>query len=314
MQHLISVIMSTLNTPTDYLEESINSILEQTYRNFEFIIIVDGGNDDKIIKKIKDKRIRIIKHEKSIGLTRSLNEAIRLSNGEYIARMDSDDISLRKRFEYQVEYMEKNNDIDITSMFYEEIGANEKRVCEIFNKPSEVKCKMFFTNIISHPCVMIKKKFLDKNSLSYNEDYIYSQDLELWTRCAEVGKIAIIPKLGLYYRIHDKQISSEKSNKQLELYYKVLIRNLTELGIRENNLKYLLMLNGKENVNNKKELRGFIKLAIDRNSIVKKYDDRKFKEILKVYYNISCIKSHKIFCPNLCFLKYAIKKIIIRSR
>lgn len=313
MNPLISVIMSTLNTDKEYLKEAINSILNQTYKNFEFIIIVDGGNDDKIIEKINDERIKIIKHEKSIGLTKSLNEAIKISKGKYIARMDSDDISLKKRFEHQVKYMEENIDIDIVSMFYEEFGKNRKEVREVFFKPDEIKCKLFFTNLIAHPSVMIRKDFLDKNNILYNEDFIYSQDFEMWTRCVNVGKIAIIPKMGLYYRIHDKQISTEKSNKQLELYYKVLARNLKELDIKEENLKYLLMLNGKEKVKSKKDLKTFINLAISMNKKIKKYDDKKFKEILQVYYNVACIKTRKLFLPNFSFLKYVVRKVLMRG-
>lgn len=312
MNPLVSVIMSTLNTPKEFLEVSINSILKQTYKNFEFIIIVDGGDDDKIIEKIDDERIKIIKHNVSIGLTKSLNEAIKISKGKYIARMDSDDISLEKRFEYQVEYMEKNIDVDITSMFYQEIGCNEKKVREVFYRPTDITCKMFFTNVIAHPCVMFRKDFLDKNNLFYDEDFIYSQDFELWTRCNKIGKIAIIPEFGLYYRIHNKQISKEKSNKQLELYYKVLTRNLLELNLNAENLKYLLMLNGKKKINNKKELKNFINVALDMNKKIKIYDNDVFKEILNVYYNISCIKSRKLFLPNFSFLKYIIRKILIR--
>lgn len=313
MNPLVSVIMSTLNTQKDYLEAAINSILNQTYKNFEFIIIVDGGNDDKIIEKINDNRIKIIKHKNSIGLTKSLNEAIKISTGKYIARMDSDDISLENRFEYQVNYMEKYLDVDITSMFYKEIGTSSKVVQEVYNKPDEVKCKLFFTNLIAHPCVMIRKEFLDKNNILYDEKYIYSQDLELWTRSVNFGKIAIIPKFGLHYRIHDKQISTEKSSKQMDLYRKILTRNLNELNISEENLKYLLMLNGKEKVNNAKELKKFVKLALNMNKKLGKYDYKKFKEILKVYYNIALIKSRKLFFPNLSFLKYVVRSINIKN-
>ena len=313
MEPLVSVVMSTLNTPIEYLNKAIYSILNQTYRNFEFIIVVDGGNDDEFIKTLNDSRIKIIKHENSIGLTKSLNEAIKISSGKYIARMDSDDIALEKRFEYQVEYMEKNSDVDITSMFYYEIGKSDKVTREVFNKPEEIKCKLFFTNLISHPCVMIRKDFLEKNNLLYNEEFVYSQDFEMWTRCANYGKIAIIPKFGLQYRIHNKQISTEKSSMQKELYYRILIRNLQELGMNENNLKYLLMLNRNENISSKKELRKFIELAINTNKKVGKYDVKKFKEILETYYNIACIKNRKFVCVNFPFLKYVIKKILIRG-
>lgn len=314
MEPLISVIMSSLNTPKEYLMKAINSILEQSYKNFEFIIIIDGGNDDKIVEKIIDKRIKMVKHENSIGLTKSLNEAIKLSNGKYVARMDSDDISLKERFKIQVEYMEKNQNIDVTSMFYKEIGKSKKNVREVFYNANEIKCKLFFTNLIAHPCVMIRKSFLNKNNMLYNEEFPYSQDLELWTRVVNCGQIAIIPKFGLLYRIHDKQISTEKSQKQMKLYYSVLARNLRELNIEEENLRFLLELNGKKKLSNKKELQNFIKFAVDKNKVIKKYDAKKMKSILEVYYCISCLKARKLFIPTYSFFKYIIRKILIIFR
>lgn len=309
MEPKVSIVMSTLNTPEKFLEESINSILNQTFNNFEFIIIIDGGQDYEIIKKFNDERIKIIKHNTSIGLTKSLNEGIKISKGKYIARMDSDDISLQDRIMKQVEYMEKNNDIDITSMYYERFGDINKKVREVFYKPNELKCKLLFTNVIAHPAVMIRKSFLEENKIEYNEEFIYSQDFELWTRACKKGNIAIIPEFGLRYRIHNKQISTEKYNIQTELFYKILKRNLEELEIGKENIKYILMLNGREKISNKKELKNFIKLVIKQNENKQIYDKKELKKVLKIYYNIACIKSKKIFLLNIPFLEYIIRKI-----
>lgn len=314
MKPLISVIMSTLNTNEDFLRESIESILNQSYKNLEFIIIVDGGNDDRIISSYKDERIKIIKHKEPFGLTKSLNEAIKISEGKYIARMDSDDISLVDRFTTQVEFMEKNKNIDITAMFYKEIGKSNKKTCEVFNKPSELKCKLFFTNVIAHPSVMIRKEFLDKNKILYNENYIYSQDFELWTRCSKLCEIAIVPEFGLKYRIHEKQVSSEKSEIQCNLYYKILKRNLNELDLNEKNLNYLLMLNGRKKIENKKELKQFIKLVIEKNKKIKLYEENKFEKLLKIYYIIACIRNKKICFLNINFIEYAIRKLNVNIR
>lgn len=314
MKPKLSIIMSTLNTPKEYLKEAINSILAQSYNNFEFIIIIDGGNDDNIVKEFKDTRIKMIKHEKSIGLTKSLNEGIKISEGEYIARMDSDDISLSNRMSEQIKYMEEHKEIDITAMYYERIGDIHKKVCEVFYKPEELKSKLLFTNMIAHPSVMIRRKFLEKNKIYYDEDYIYSQDFELWTRCCKKCKISIIPKIGLKYRIHKKQISTEKAQVQSDLYYKVLKRNLKELDIEETNIKYLLMLNGREKIESKKELKNFIKLVIQKNQRKNIYESKTIKKILKIYYGISCIKSKKIFLLNFPFLEYIVRKTIINLR
>lgn len=309
MEPLVSIVMSTLNTPEKFLDESINSMLNQTYKNFEFIIIIDGGDDDKLIKKFDDKRIRIIKHDNSIGLTKSLNEGIRASKGQYIARMDSDDISFIDRLQTQVEFMEKNKDIDITAMYYQRIGDVNKKVREVFFRPDELKCKLLFTNVIAHPSVMIRKKFLEENKLQYNEEYIYSQDFELWTRCCKKCNIYIIPKFGLKYRIHNKQISTEKYKIQSELYYSILTRNLMELDLGNEKLKYILELNGRKKIDDKKELKIFIKELLEKNKTQNIYDVKKLKKVLKVYYIIACLKSRKTFCINIPFIEYIVKKI-----
>lgn len=241
---LVSIIMSTYNTDKEYLELSIESILNQTYTNLEFIIVNDGSEEDlKIISQYKDKRIKIINHKEKKGLPKSLNEAIEISNGEYIARMDSDDIALKNRLKEQVKYLEKNKDIDICSTFYKMFGKENRYVINSYIKPEEIKCELLFRTPLIHPGVMIRREFLERNNLKYDEEYIYTQDFELWTRCSDVGNIAIIPKLELNYRIHDNQIGISKKVKQTELANKVLMKNLKKLKLEEKDLKYLQVLN-----------------------------------------------------------------------
>ncbi len=301
---LVSVIMSTLNTKEEYLKEAVNSILSQTYTNFEFIIIVDGGMDDEILLKFQDERIKIIKHDESIGLTKSLNEAIKECKGKYIARMDSDDIALKDRFRIQVAYMEKNPEIDMTATFYKEIGENEKTTIECFNKPKQIDAKLFYINMILHPSVMFKKEFLNTHHITYDENYIYSQDFELWTRIAKKGNIQIIPKILMKYRIHEAQISTGKFQKQSEIYCQILKRNLKELNLEEENIKYILMLNTRNNEVDIVALKEFIKKAIDKNSEIKRYDEKIFKKVLKVAFATILVKQKKIVTID--FLKYGI--------
>ena len=121
---LVSVIMSNYNTPEDYLRQSIDSILGQTYSNFEFIIVDDASTDGSlaVIESYKDPRIRIIKNSENLGLTKSLNIALDECRGEYIARMDSDDISLPERFEKQVTFLQSNPDVIVCGTWAKYIG------------------------------------------------------------------------------------------------------------------------------------------------------------------------------------------------
>ena len=114
MQPKITVLMANYNNQR-YLKQSIESILNQTYKNFDFLIIDDHSSDDsiKIIKSYSDKRIKLIKNHKNLGLTRSLNIGLKNINTEYIARMDADDISFPRRLKNQYDFLEKNTDVGI---------------------------------------------------------------------------------------------------------------------------------------------------------------------------------------------------------
>jgi len=307
MDKLVSVIMSTKDTPEDYLTKAIMSILNQTYKNIEFIIICDGSETNyATLKKISDNRIKIIKHDKSQGLTKSLNEAIRMSTGDYIARMDSDDISLKYRIETQVRFLEKNPDIDICSTLFKQFGDIDNTVITLYNNPDGIKSELFLDNRLAHPSVMIRKSFLDKNNILYDENFKYAQDYELWSRACHITKIAIVPKLCLLYRVHNKQIGYEKKNEQLELCKKIITRNLKhlEIDINDKTIDNILFLSRKQPKKiEKKDIESFIKLLLDNNKNLKIYNNRLFKTVLYYNYTIASLIINKRI-PN---IKYIIK-------
>lgn len=302
---LVSVIMSTYNTNKEFLKLSIDSILNQSYENLELIIVIDGGNDDKYIKEnYHDERIRIIKHTKNMGLPKSLNEAIKQSNGEFIARMDSDDISTNDRIEYQVKYMKNHDNVDIVSSWYKTIGASNKKVKEKNITNEFVRSKLFFINIVAHPSVMFRKSSIYNKNLFYDENFKYSQDFELWNRNKNLV-IHIIPHICLYYRIHNKQISNSKKNEQEKFYIFTLERNLRRLDIEVDNVKYLLILNGKIKSINYDEVYEFIEKALNNNFVLKVYDIQAFDIVLHKQYIVYAIKNNKVF--NKYFVKSLIK-------
>ena len=227
---IVSVIMPTYNTPEEYLKKAIESILNQSYSNLEFIIICDGSvNDEKIIEKYKDSRIKIIKHAKNEGIAKSLNEAMNIAKGKYIARMDSDDISLKNRIKQQVKYMEENNDIVVCGMNARCIGKSNKIKSTYNRKSEEIGVQLLYMNCVIHPTVMLRKSFLDKNKIKYNEKFTCSQDYELWTRIITNNNFAIISKVGLLHRVHSKQISQKKGNIQKRLREEIINENAKKL-------------------------------------------------------------------------------------
>jgi len=203
---MISVVMSVYNAEK-YLEEAIKSILNQTYQDFEFIIVNDCSNDRSSAilndyNKNYDK-IKLLNNTENIGLTKSLNKAIAVSKGDFIARMDADDISEPNRFERQVGYLKTHKDIDILGTFSNDINGQgdvfRKRTTPV-NHDDIVKMLPKLCPI-SHPTVMFRKDSLASIGF-YNERFRTSQDLEMWFRAAGVGlRFANIPEFLFKYRM-----------------------------------------------------------------------------------------------------------------
>ena len=160
---MISVIMSVYNEKKEWLQLSIESILNQTYTNFEFIIILDNPKNETLKKLIlkfqeKDKRIKFYINDSNIGLTRSLNKALTYAKGEYIARMDADDISISTRLEKQLNYI-KQTDIDILGTNVIKFDdKNNEEFSNFFLKDIDIKQNIFKKNMIAHPTWLVKKE------------------------------------------------------------------------------------------------------------------------------------------------------------
>lgn len=224
---LISVIMSVYNGEK-YLSEAIESILAQTYKNFEFIIINDGSIDktEAILKKyeFQDKRIKIINNLENKGLIYSLNEGFDSAKGKYIARMDADDISEKNRFEEQIKFLEKNIDIAMCTTYIKIFKNNLKFLYKTFKTNTEyenIKVKLLFRNYLSHPTVMIRKEIINKYKIKYREEDKGMEDYGLWIYLIKNEKIETIPLPLLKYRFLSNSISS-KVLKNTDNYRSVL--------------------------------------------------------------------------------------------
>lgn len=214
----ISIIMSVYNGE-DYVEQTVKSIIAQTFKNWELIVINDCSTDStaEILKKYSqsDDRIKVYTNEVNLRLPSSLNKAISLSSGKYIARMDADDICLAARFEKQFEFMEKNSSVDLSSCRFLTVknGVYSSGGCGGRCDDAALKAMLLTTNPILHPGVIAKAEVMKK--LLYNPQCTCTEDLDLWTRFALGNyKIQIQPEYLLIYRLHDKQITATTLEKQ----------------------------------------------------------------------------------------------------
>ena len=210
MSELISVILPVYNGEK-YLKEAIESILNQTYKDFEFIIINDGSTDKSldIIEKYKkeDERIIVISRENK-GLIATLNEGIEKAKGKYIARMDQDDISLSNRFEEQLKIMENDKEIVVCGSWINVFGENRKeKISKYFQYDKEIKANLIMSCCFAHPSVMMRRDAFLDNNIWYDENFKNAEDYHLWTQLARVGKFYNIPKVLLNYRFLETSIT-----------------------------------------------------------------------------------------------------------
>ena len=231
----VSVLMSVYNG-SRYLQKSLESILNQTFTDFEFIIIDDGSTDNtwEILTKYadQDQRIKLFKNEENIGLTKSLNKGLILAQGEYVARQDADDISLPERFEKQVDFLNKQLKVILVSGNYESIDSEGS----LLGKPkpaggSDITAwyLLFYNRIGAHGLAMFRRDPV-MNIGGYSESYRYSQDYELWSRLVKVGDVVILPDvLQLYRRNHSGSISFRANSEQELLALSATRRNIKEI-------------------------------------------------------------------------------------
>lgn len=226
----ITVLMPVYNS-RKHIDEAVNSILMQTYKDFEFLIIDDCSSDGTLeyLKKLEDPRIRLVTHSKNMGLVYSLNEGLNLANGEYIARMDGDDISATHRFERQLLYMEQNPEVGVlgTCMTYIHNGQH-------IPKPivhEEIFCWQLFYCSLTHPTVFMRKSVLKEHEVRYEPDYLHAEDYEIWNRLAEVTRLANLPEYLFSYRVHESQVSTKYLPIQNQTADRVRIKQLNKLGI-----------------------------------------------------------------------------------
>ncbi len=198
----VSVLMPVYNAES-FLVDAIESILQQTYKNFELIIVDDGSTDatPKILSAFakKDSRIHVITNESNLGIVQALNNGLLICQGEYVARMDADDISAHDRLSKQIPVLEKNPEIVVLGASLGYIDAEGKGLGIV--RKCSINKSLLFANPLLHPTVVIRKKTLDKIGVYYQSKYLYAEDYFLWLRLSKEGKLDAIPDIVLNYRI-----------------------------------------------------------------------------------------------------------------
>lgn len=294
MNPKVTVLMSVYNGEK-FLQESIKSILEQTFKDFEFLIIDDGSSDGskEIVQSFNAPRIILIENEKNIGLAQSLNKGLKLAKGQYIARMDADDISLPDRLEKQVSFMDNNPEIDVCGSWIKLFDNKKSSIRKYPEKDLEIKAHLFFNSYIAHPTVILRKCSFQKYNLFYSSDFKAAQDFDLWTRAAKNCNFTNLPEVLLLHRKHKVQTSKASNENQKKYANEVRIRQLKnllgEINQQEIDL-HLSILSKAFNTKNTHitQIKDWLERMDRQNKKSRKYDINAFSQLLAEYWLISC--------------------------
>ena len=199
---LVTVLLPVYNRPS--VISTINSVLEQTYQNFELLIVDNASTDETrdVIKRIDDKRIRLIVNDVNRGQTYSINRGLKLARGDYIARIDADDLMLPSRLEEQVSFMEQHPEYGLCGCWVQYITDDDKKaiVVKTCTSDSALRTMQRIACGVYHPAVMMRTNFLMENGIEYNSTLKMAEDYDMWRQILKCAKGANLPEVLLYYR------------------------------------------------------------------------------------------------------------------
>lgn len=228
----ITVLLPVFNAGC-HLEETIKSLLRQTFSSFEILVINDGSTDNSgaIIRSIGDKRIRLIENSNNRGVADTLNRGIKLATGRYIVRMDADDVCMPTRLEKQWHFMEAHPEVGISGTWIRYFGEQPPL---LERKPAEsevIKAYILFDTPLFHPTVIMRKSFLNQYALRYDAAFHRTEDYDLWSRAARFFPLGNIPEPLLKFRCHGKSVTSTATLSMRMQTLEIMKRELSHIGM-----------------------------------------------------------------------------------
>jgi glycosyltransferase involved in cell wall biosynthesis len=228
----LSVVMPVYNAEK-FLKDSIESILNQSFTNFEFIILNDKSTDEslEIIKKYQklDSRIIIFDKVKNVGPANIRNEGFAIAKGAFIALMDADDVAINTRFEKQITLLKNNPEIGVCGTWFTFFGAKKNKIARHSEHHDAIKISFLQSCGIGNPTVMVRKKIVLENQ--FNNEYVLFEDYDLWSRLLFKTKFYNIQESLLHYRQHDTNTSNTKKELANSTIRKIKINQMSQFGV-----------------------------------------------------------------------------------
>jgi glycosyltransferase involved in cell wall biosynthesis len=227
----VSVLMPVFNGE-QHIREAVRSILSQSFTDFELLIVNDHSTDstESIVREYceQDARVTALRNEEAKGIVGALNTGLARARGDYIARMDADDVSLPTRLEQQHAFLDAQRDVSVCGTNIEVFGFRHS-VWHLPQDHEAIRCALLFTVFIAHPTIMMRRSAVDHER--YDPDYNYAEDYELWSRLAEHHRFANLSDVLLRYRTHDPIGNPDRETVRAHNAQRIRLRLLNRLGI-----------------------------------------------------------------------------------
>lgn len=225
----ISVLLPVYNAEK-YVKSAVDSILNQSFEDFELLILNDGSTDTSlsILESFNDKRIRIITNPMNLGLIATLNNGLKESKGQYIARMDADDIAFSSRFEKQVRFLDDHPDYVVVGSNTHVFGEVEKDT-DLWEEDEMIRVAIYFENPFAHPSTMFRNEIIQQHSIQYNPDHLHAEDWSFWYELLKHGKGKNLKESLLKYRLEGQNITVKNHSglkERIEIVYRHLLKDL----------------------------------------------------------------------------------------
>ena len=212
----VSVLTPIYNTNPKHLRECIESILNQTFKDFEFIILSDSPDNkelDEIVKSYSDDRIKYFKNEQNLGISATRNKLLDLAQGDYVAMFDHDDISVSTRLQKEVEYLDKNPEVGVVGAnteWFKPDGASKIMTCP--SEDRDIRCVLTDDCYLAHTTVMLRRELLVKNQIKYRAYFSPCEDYQLFNELLDVTHFYVLNEVLVRYRIHEGQESKQNAS------------------------------------------------------------------------------------------------------
>jgi glycosyltransferase involved in cell wall biosynthesis len=283
----VTVLLPAYNAAA-YLREAVDSVLGQTFADFELIVINDGSTDGTaaLLVGYDDPRLRIVDNGENLGLIATLNKGLGLARGEYIARMDADDICEPSRFEKQVAYLDRHVEVGVCGGSIRYFGEAPDQAVPYPVDHDAIEAEMLFGNSMAHPAVMLRRSFVEEHELAYR-DFAAAEDYELWARAIKLFQFHNLPDAVLRYRITGQSVTHTKRELLKRSAGRIQRRMLGDLGIdpsdRELDLHWKL---GRgypmEDLLELRDARDWLARVETANSQAQAYDARHLRRVLRL--------------------------------